>query len=187
MPGGGSDDGGRRRRDRDKKRRRRSGSRSRRRRRRRRSPSSSSDSSSSGDKDRRRKARRRDGAAAASLALDSMAPGFVNSRGARIHVASIFYEASMEEVRQTFAQFGEMTDFVLDPDSERIGQHRGYGFIEYRDPAVAAQLIASPPGTVCIRGRPVRINAANNAANSLPGQAIVVNDVERLRKLGIIK
>lgn len=38
---------------------------------------------------------------------------------------------------------------------EKDGKPRGFGFVTYSDPAAAQQVLAAPPGTHVIDGKPV--------------------------------
>jgi cold-inducible RNA-binding protein len=78
----------------------------------------------------------------------------------RLYVGNLSHDATAEELRATFAQFGEVTDVQLVID-RYSGRPRGFAFITMATAQQAAQAAAKMNG-VTIDGRPLRVNEAES-------------------------
>jgi cold-inducible RNA-binding protein len=89
----------------------------------------------------------------------------------RLYVSNLSHDATTEELRTAFAQFGEVTDVQLVID-RYSGRPRGFAFITMATPEQAAQAVAKMNGAT-IDGRPLRVNEAEPARSggSLDGGA----------------
>lgn len=74
-----------------------------------------------------------------------------------IYVGNLPWSATEEEVRDLFAQFGDVTSVKLISDRE-TGRPRGFGFVEMED-AEADKAIEALEGTE-FGGRTLRVNEA---------------------------
>ncbi len=77
---------------------------------------------------------------------------------ANIYVGNLSYEATEEEVRQLFAEFGDVDSVNLITDRE-TGRLRGFGFVEMADAAAAKAAIDGLNGKE-IGGRALTVNEA---------------------------
>ena len=77
---------------------------------------------------------------------------------ANIYVGNLSYEATEEELRQLFAEFGEVDSVNLITDRE-TGRLRGFGFVEMSDDAGAKAAIEGLNGKE-IAGRTLTVNEA---------------------------
>ena len=77
---------------------------------------------------------------------------------ANIYVGNLSYEATEEEVRQLFAEFGDVSSVSLITDRE-TGRLRGFGFVEMSDDAAAKAAIEGLNGKE-IAGRTLTVNEA---------------------------
>lgn len=86
-----------------------------------------------------------DGDAAPVLPLGELGPSLgskpVDDNKGKLFIGGLSWETTQEGLRGYFAQFGEVTDCVvmINPHTRRS---RGFGFITFADPDVAAQVIA---------------------------------------------
>ena len=76
----------------------------------------------------------------------------------RIYVGNLSFDTTQEELRDLFAQYGEVTDVHLPMDRES-GRPRGFGFIELPDDAQAQAAIDAINGTE-VGGRTLTVNRA---------------------------
>jgi len=74
-----------------------------------------------------------------------------------IYVGNISFQASEDDVRNMFAQFGEVSSvkFIMDRET---GRFRGFGFVEMEENA-AKEAIAALNGKD-LNGRALRVNEA---------------------------
>jgi len=77
---------------------------------------------------------------------------------ANIYVGNLSYEATEEEVRQLFAEFGDVDSVNLITDRE-TGRLRGFGFVEMSDDAGAKAAIEALNGKE-MAGRTLTVNEA---------------------------
>jgi cold-inducible RNA-binding protein len=78
----------------------------------------------------------------------------------RLYVGNLSHDATAEELRATFAQFGEVTDVQLVID-RYSGRPRGFAFITMATSEQAARAAAKMNGAT-MDGRPVRVNEAES-------------------------
>jgi len=82
---------------------------------------------------------------------------------ANIYVGNLSYEATEEEVRQLFAEFGEVTSVNLITDRD-TGRLRGFGFVEMSDASAAKAAIDGLNGKD-MSGRALTVNEARPKAS----------------------
>lgn len=76
----------------------------------------------------------------------------------RIYVGNLNYRASEEEVRDLFAEHGEVSEVALITDRE-TGRPRGFGFVTMPDDQQAREAIEAINGAE-IGGRTLNVNEA---------------------------
>ena len=76
----------------------------------------------------------------------------------RIYVGNLSFDTTQDELRDLFAQYGEVSDVHLPMDRES-GRPRGFGFIELPDDAQAQAAIDAINGTE-VGGRTLTVNQA---------------------------
>ncbi|KAL8117633.1 heterogeneous nuclear ribonucleoprotein 1-like [Apium graveolens] len=74
----------------------------------------------------------------------------------KIFVGRLPQEASVEDLRQHFGEFGRIVDVYIPKDPKRTG-HRGFGFVTFADEGVA-DLVSRRPHEIC--GQQVAIDSA---------------------------
>lgn len=90
----------------------------------------------------------------------------------RIYVANVHQNLSSEDLRLVFEAFGPIEFCYLQPDVTRPGKHRGFGFIEYRDPRPALESIGAM-NLFDLGGQLLRVAKAITPPNLvLPGSMI---------------
>lgn len=75
-----------------------------------------------------------------------------------IYVGNLSYDATEEDLREAFAQFGEVSAVNIITDRE-TGKPRGFAFVEMSDAAAAANAIQQL-NLARIAGRAVTVNEA---------------------------
>ncbi len=75
----------------------------------------------------------------------------------QIYVGNLPYRSSEEEVRELFAQYGEVNSVKLITDRE-TGRPRGFGFVEMEDSSAAAAIEALDGKE--FEGRVLKVNEA---------------------------
>jgi RNA recognition motif-containing protein len=75
-----------------------------------------------------------------------------------IYVGNLSYQLSSEELRDAFAQFGEVSSANVVMD-KLTGRSKGFGFVEMPDRARAEEAIKQLDGKD-LKGRAVRVNEA---------------------------
>lgn len=75
----------------------------------------------------------------------------------RIYVGNLPYEATEDQVREMFAEYGTVESVVMINDRE-TGRFRGFCFVEM-DNAAAGQAIEALDG-MDVDGRPIKVNEA---------------------------
>jgi RNA recognition motif-containing protein len=83
--------------------------------------------------------------------------------GNRLYVGNLSYESTAEGLRQTFAEFGEVTDAHVVMDRES-GRSRGFGFVTMGSAGEAQKAMEKMNGAV-IDGRPLKVNEAEERPN----------------------
>ncbi|MCA9590465.1 MAG: RNA-binding protein [Myxococcales bacterium] len=76
----------------------------------------------------------------------------------RLYVGNLSYHATSDTLRESFAEFGEVTDAHVLIDRE-TGRSRGFGFVTMGTDEQAQKAIAALNGAI-IDGRPLRVNEA---------------------------
>jgi hypothetical protein len=65
----------------------------------------------------------------------------------RIYVGNVYRELSEPEIQTVFEAFGPVRSCKFIPNPENgVGKHKGFGFIEYVDPAAAASAVQAMNG-----------------------------------------
>ena len=75
-----------------------------------------------------------------------------------IYVGNLSYDATEDDVRQAFAEYGEVSTVNIIKDRE-TGRSRGFGFVEMNDPDQAKEAIEKI-NLAEIAGRRVTVNEA---------------------------
>ncbi len=75
-----------------------------------------------------------------------------------IYVGNLAYSMTEDELREVFAQFGEVSRVNVITD-KYSGQSKGFGFVEMPDQAEAEAAIKSLDGSE-VKGRNLRVNEA---------------------------
>lgn len=78
--------------------------------------------------------------------------------GNRLYVGNLSYDSTADGLRQTFSEFGEVTDahVVIDRES---GRSRGFGFVTMSSAQEARTAMEKMNGAV-FDGRPIKVNEA---------------------------
>lgn len=87
----------------------------------------------------------------------------VDTSNAKIYVGNLSYECTEDEFSEYFSDFGSIADVVLvrDKSTDRL---RGFGFVTYSDSKSATAALAA--NGKMLRGRPMKVNIANDRNNS---------------------
>ena len=88
--------------------------------------------------------------------------------GKRIYVGNISFNSTADEVRDLFAQYGEVIEVNLISD-RLTGRPRGFGFVEMEDDAADAAIEALNGAE--LGGRQLRINPARERGTRPDRQA----------------
>ena len=80
-----------------------------------------------------------------------------------IYVGNLAYSVTEDQLREAFAQFGEVTSAKVISDRE-TGQSKGFGFVEMTDDA-AAQSAIDALNETALNGRNMRVNQARPREN----------------------
>jgi len=75
-----------------------------------------------------------------------------------IYVGNLSYQTSDDELRDAFANFGEVTSAKVIKDMQ-TGRSKGFGFVEMADKAQAEEAISQLDNTD-LDGRSIRVNEA---------------------------
>jgi cold-inducible RNA-binding protein len=78
--------------------------------------------------------------------------------GNRLYVGNLSFNTSEDTLRETFSQFGEITDLKVVMDRE-TGRPRGFAFVTMSEADGARRAIAQLDGTL-LDGRALRVNEA---------------------------
>lgn len=76
----------------------------------------------------------------------------------KVFVGNLSFDTTREQIEAHFAAVGEIAEVVLPTDRD-TGRPRGFAFVTFADPAVAAQAIETLNGTE-LGGRALRVNEA---------------------------
>ena len=85
----------------------------------------------------------------------------------KIYVGNLSYDATEDNLREAFAQYGEVTNVTIITDRE-TGRPRGFAFVEMSDAAQAKSAIEGLNNTE-IAGRAVAVNEARPRSDSPHG------------------
>ena len=80
-----------------------------------------------------------------------------------IYVGNLAYSVTEDQLREAFAQFGEVSSAKVISDRE-TGQSKGFGFVEMPDDA-AAQSAIDALNETALNGRNMRVNQARPREN----------------------
>jgi RNA recognition motif-containing protein len=75
-----------------------------------------------------------------------------------IYVSNLSFSVQDEDLREYFAEYGEVTSAKIIMDKE-TNRSRGFGFVEMSDEAAAQKAIRELDGAQ-VDGRPMRVNIA---------------------------
>jgi len=78
---------------------------------------------------------------------------------ASVFVGNIAWSTSEQELGDAFAKYGNVNSVKIIQDRE-TGRSKGFGFVEFADPACIDAAIANMDGAD-MNGRNLRVNAAN--------------------------
>ena len=83
----------------------------------------------------------------------------------RLYVGNLPYSATEDEIKQLFAQYGEVVAVALPTDRE-TGRPRGFGFVEMESAAATSAMKALDGKD--FNGRNLRVNEARERADRRP-------------------
>ncbi len=75
-----------------------------------------------------------------------------------LYVGNLAYSVTEEDLRQTFAEYGEVASVNIIND-RYTGQSKGFGFVEMPSNSDADKAIKALNGT-SLQGRPIKVNQA---------------------------
>jgi cold-inducible RNA-binding protein len=78
----------------------------------------------------------------------------------KLFVGGLSWDTTDESLRQSFEQYGEVTDAKVITDRD-TGRSRGFAFVTFSDASAATAAIAAMDGTT-LDGRTVRVNEAED-------------------------
>ena len=81
----------------------------------------------------------------------------------KLFVGGLDFSIGEEELRQAFAEIGELVSAVVIMD-RMTGRSRGFGFVEYADADTAQRAIDAMNGTM-LSGRAINVNVAQERRN----------------------
>lgn len=76
----------------------------------------------------------------------------------KIYIGNLSYNTTEDEVRELFAQHGEVTSVTMITDVY-TGQSKGFGFVEMPKQSEAEQAIKALDGST-VKGRNLKVNVA---------------------------
>jgi RNA recognition motif-containing protein len=84
----------------------------------------------------------------------------------KLYVGNLSYETSESELRDAFAEYGEVASakIIMDRDT---GRSKGFGFVEFNDDDAARKAMASLNGAE-FKGRSLTVNEARPQAERGP-------------------
>jgi RNA recognition motif-containing protein len=86
-----------------------------------------------------------------------------------IYVGNLSFQATEEDLREVFAEYGEVSRISLPTDRE-TGRKRGFAFVEMKEDAQEDQAISELDGAEWL-GREIRVNKAKPREGSGGGGA----------------
>lgn len=81
-----------------------------------------------------------------------------------IYIGNLSFQASEEDIRDVFTEYGEVTRISLPIDRE-TGRKRGFAFVDMADEAKEDQAISELDGAEWL-GRELRVNKARPRSNN---------------------
>jgi RNA recognition motif-containing protein len=84
-----------------------------------------------------------------------------------IYVGNLSFQATEEDLREVFAEYGEVSRVSLPTDRE-TGRKRGFAFVEMKEETQEDQAIAELDGAEWL-GREIRVNKAKPRESSAGG------------------
>lgn len=81
-----------------------------------------------------------------------------------IYIGNLSFQASEDDIRDVFAEYGEVTRISLPMDRE-TGRKRGFAFVEMKEEAQEEAAIAELDGAEWL-GRELRVNKARPRENN---------------------
>jgi cold-inducible RNA-binding protein len=87
--------------------------------------------------------------------------------GSKVFVGNLSFDTTSEEIRELFAQHGEVAEVVL-PTDRMSGRPRGFAFVQFVTDEAAAAAIQNLDGHL-IGGRNLRVNEASAERPARPG------------------
>ena len=85
----------------------------------------------------------------------------------KVFVGNLSFDVTRDELIAAFASVGKVVDAKLPTDRE-TGRPRGFAFVEFEDDDAAQKCIATMNGKD-LKGRPLRVNEAENRPPRPPG------------------
>jgi len=82
--------------------------------------------------------------------------------GMKLYVGNLSYETSEDELRDTFAAYGDVASAKIITDRD-TGRSKGFGFIEFNDDDAAKKAMSALNGSD-LRGRALTVNEARPQA-----------------------
>ncbi len=94
----------------------------------------------------------------------------------RIYVGNVYRELSEAEIQTVFEAFGPVRSckFIANPENG-VGKHKGFGFIEYVDPAAAASAVQAMNGFTLAVPQPPHILHAPTPMLAQPPHICLMN------------
>jgi len=82
--------------------------------------------------------------------------------GMKLYVGNLSYETSEDELRDTFAPYGDVASAKIINDRD-TGRSKGFGFVEFNDDEAARKAMSALNGSD-LRGRALTVNEARPQA-----------------------
>mmetsp|Transcript_21087 Transcript_21087/g.25318 ORF Transcript_21087/g.25318 Transcript_21087/m.25318 type:complete len:121 (-) Transcript_21087:1467-1829(-) len=86
--------------------------------------------------------------------------------GCKLFIGGLSWETSEEKLREYFEAFGEVVETPIMKD-KNTGRPRGFGFVVFKDPAIAEQVVADKH---TIDGRQVEAKMSVPRSDSAPSR-----------------
>jgi ATP-dependent DNA helicase RecG len=103
---------------------------------------------------------------ASSVSPEEMmdARAIAESRGSRLYIGNLAFDATAQDVRAVATEIGEVADVAVPRDFSGRSRNRGYAFVQYRDAATATLALERLAGRT-ILGRPVTVDWASSGGS----------------------
>lgn len=89
------------------------------------------------------------------------APGANGAPFHRLYVGNIHFSVTEKDLQQIFEPYGELEQVILQRDELNPGRSKGYGFVQFVDPAHAKDALAEMNGFE-LAGRQIRVGLGND-------------------------